>query len=263
MSTIFNIDLDILKQLIRVKFTDVRTVLLDRLINFYIWAGCTMLVSGYLMKAFGLSNDFGPFLIGGMIAAVALFEVNVNVINFVADLDGDHTIAYYLTLSTHTVTVLCSHIFYYATIGTILGVAVLPLAKIILYDRLNLFAIAWPKLLFFIILINLFCATITLWLSALIGSMKKIGVLWTRIICPLWLLGGFQFSWISVHSVAPKLSYILLLNPVIYMSEGIRAALLNKNDTIPFWICCVVLFGIWVGIAFLAYKALKKQLDFV
>lgn len=263
MSIIFNIDLTILKQLIRLKFADVYSVFFDRLINFYIWSTCSLIVSGYLLKSFGISNDFGPFLLGGMIAAVALFELNVNVVDFVADLDGDRTIAYYLTLPTHTATVLCSHIFYYAAIGSALGIVVLPLAKLILYDRLSLFAIAWPKFILFIILINLFCATATLLLSALIGSMKKIGVLWTRIICPLWLLGGFQFSWNSIHSSTPKLSYLLLFNPVIYMSEGVRAALLNQNDTIPFGICCGVIIVAWIITFFLAYKALKKRLDFV
>lgn len=257
------IDLDILKQLILLKFTNLRKILFDKFINFYIWAGITMFVSGYMLQAFGLADDFGAFQLGGILACVGLFELYGNAVTFVSDLEGDRTIAYYLTLPTHTVTVLCSHIFYYTTIGTIMSIATLPLAKLILWNKLNLLAIAWPKLLFFILLINIFCATATLLLSSFVPSMDKFDILWTRFIFPLWILGGFQFSWYSVHSTAPKLSYLLLLNPIIYMSEGIRAALLGQDGAINFWICCTVLLVMFIGVAFWSFKALKKRLDFV
>jgi ABC-2 type transport system permease protein len=260
---IFQIDLAILKQLVRLKFTNVRQVLFDKFINFYIWAGITMFVSGYLLQAFGLVDDFGVFQLGGILACVGLFELYGNAVTFVSDLECDRTIAYYLTLPTHTATVLCSHIFYYATIGTVMSIATLPLAKLILWNKLSLLAIAWPSLLFFIVLINIFCATATLLLSAFVPSMDKFDILWTRIIFPLWVLGGFQFSWHSVHSTAPKLSYILLLNPITYMSEGVRAALLGQNCALPYWICCAVLSGMFIGVAIWSFKALKKRLDFV
>jgi ABC-2 type transport system permease protein len=260
---IFNIDFDIFKQLVQLKFTNVRQVLFDKFINFYIWAGCSMLVSGYLMQSFGLKADFGPFQLGGILASVGIFELYGNAVTFVSDLEGDCTIAYYLTLPTHTATVLCSHIFYYATIGTVMSIATLPLAKLILWNKLSLLAIAWPNLLFFIMLINIFCATTTLLLSAFIPSMDKFDILWVRIMFPLWFLGGFQFSWNSVHLTAPILSYLLLLNPITYMSEGVRAALLGQNGSINFWICCVVLLMMFIGVAFWSYKALKKRLDFV
>ncbi|MFH1254528.1 MAG: hypothetical protein V1646_03795 [bacterium] len=262
MSMIF-IDLYILKQLILLKFTNIRHVLFDKFINFYIWAGVTMFVSGYLLQAFGLTNDFGPFQLGGILACTGMFELYGNAVTFVSDLEGDRSISYYLTLPTHTATVLCSHIFNYATISTVMTIATIPLAKLILWNQLNLLAISWPKLLFFILLINVFCATATLLLSAFIPSMDKFDILWTRIIFPLWILGGFQFSWYSVHSTAPKLSYILLLNPILYMSEGIRAALLGQEGTINFWICSVVLIVMWIGVGFWSFKALKKRLDFV
>jgi len=257
------IDLCVLKQLMCVKFVNARRVFIDKFFNFSIWAGCTLLVTGYLMKSFGLTDDFGPFQLGGILAGVGIFELYGNAVTFVSDLEGDRAIAYYLTLPTHTITVLCSHILYYASISIVMSLATLPLAKLILWNNLKLLAISWPRLLFFIVLINLFCATATLLLSAIIPSMDKFDILWVRIMFPLWFLGGFQFSWYSVNQTAPKFSYLLLLNPFLYMAEGIRAALLNKNDTIPFWICCAVLIIAWIGVGLCAYKTLKKRLDFV
>jgi ABC-2 type transport system permease protein len=263
MSMIFQMDFDILKQLIRIKFVNARQVLFDKFLNFYIWAGCSMLVAGYLMQSFGTSESFGPFQLGGIIASVGIFELYSNAVTFVSDLEGDRTIAYYLTLPTHTATVLCSHVFYYATIGVLMSFASLPLAKLILWNRFDLGAISWVKLLFFVVLINLFCATSTLLASALIPSMDKFDILWTRVMFPLWFLGGYAFPWNAVYSRSPGLSYILLLNPIIYMSEGMRATLLGQEGSMNFWVCCLVLTIMWAGIAFWSYKALKKRLDFV
>ena len=263
MSMIFQIDFDILKQLMLLKCTNIRQVLFDKFVNFYIWAGCSIIVAGYLMQSFGTSERFGAFQLGGIIASVGIFELYGNAVTFVSDLEGDRTISYYLTLPTHTATVLCSHIFYYATIGTLMSFASLPLAKLILWNRLDLAAISWIKLLFFTVLINLFCATATLLVSALIPSMDKFDILWTRVMFPLWFLGGYAFSWYSVYATAPKLSYLILFNPIIYMAEGIRVALLGQECSINFWICCGVLLIMWAGIGFWSHKALKKRLDFV
>ena len=93
--------------------------------------------------------------------------------------------------------------------------------------------------------------------------MDKFDILWVRIVFPLWFLGGFEFSWNSVHLIAPKLSYLLLLNPIIYMTEGVRAALLGQDGMISFWICCLVLSVMFVGVGYWSFKALKKRLDFV
>ena len=264
MSMIFQIDLDIFKQLMRLKFTNIRRVLFDKFINFYIWAGCSMLVSGYLMQSFGTSDSFGSFQLGGIIASVGIFELYGNAVTFVSDLEGDRTIAYYLTLPTHTATVLCSHIFYYATIGTLMSFAIVTAGKTNFVESGWIyFAISWIKLLFFVVLINTFCATATLLVSALIPSMDKFDILWTRVMFPMWFLGGYAFSWYAVYSTAPKLSYIMLLNPIIYMSEGMRAALLGQEGTMNFWVCCAILLLMFIGVGFLSYKALKKRLDFV
>jgi ABC-2 type transport system permease protein len=222
-----------------------------------------MLVAGYLMQSFGMSDKFGVFQFAGIMASGGIFELYGNAATMVADFEHDQTIAYYLTLPTHTITVLCSHVLYNTIVGSVMALFLLPLAKIILWNQLNLFNIAWLKFIFFLALLNLVCATASLLVAALVPSMDKFDMLWTRIIFPLWFLGGFQFSWYSINLMAPKLSYFMLLNPVMYMTEGMRAAVLGQEGSINFWINCLVLLIMLVSVAFWAFKALKKRLDFV
>ncbi len=119
-------------------------------------------------------------------------------------------------------------------IGIIMGMLLLPLAKVILGAQFVLANVSWVSLIAFLTLINLVCATATLMLSALIPSMDKLDILWVRFIFPLWISGGFQFSWLSVHTTIPWLSYVMLANPITYTTEGVRAALLGQGDTPPF-----------------------------
>ncbi|MFA5075148.1 MAG: ABC transporter permease [Candidatus Babeliales bacterium] len=263
MKNIFQFNSYIFKQLMFTKFTNLKSTIKDKFINFYIWAASTIFVTGYIMQAFGLSNDFGAFQLGGVLASVGLFELYTNAVTFVSDLEGDRSIDYYLTLPTSVFTVFCSYIIYYAFISSIMGILLLPLAKAILLDRFVLANVAWFKLLFFTILINLVCATATLLLSALIPAMDKFDILWTRFIFPLWYFGGFQYSWFSLNEKVPWLSYIMLINPMTYATEGMRAALLGQEGYLPFWFCCLVLIIMWIFIGIWAFKVLKKRLDFV
>ncbi|MBU4270092.1 ABC transporter permease [Candidatus Dependentiae bacterium] len=263
MSMLFQVDMNVLKQLLSLKFTNIRKVLFDKFINYYIWASCTMFVSGYLMQSFGLSEKFGVFQFAGIIASGAIFEIYGTAAKMVADFEHDQIIAYYLTLPTHTATVLCSNVLYNTIVGSVMAIFLLPLAKLILWSQLNFFAIAWTKFLFLLVLVNLVCSTASLLVAALIPSMDKFEMLWVRIIFPLWFLGGFQFSWDSVHAVAPKVSYFMLLNPIFYMTEGMRAVMLGQNGSINFWVCSLVLLITLIIMSIWSFKMLKKRLDFV
>lgn len=253
----------VFKQLLRLKFINMRTILFDKLINLAFWVVCTLFVMGYLLQAFGLAGNYGAFQFGGILAGVGLFELYGNAIGFVADLKNDRTIAYYLSLPASACTVLMAYICYYAIIGSLMSYMIIPMAKIMLWNQLSLVAISWHKLIFFTILINGLYATATLLLAALVQSMDKFSNIWSRVIFPFWMLGGFQFSWAATLTVAPTIAYMLLLNPVIYTTEGIRAALLGQEGYISWFACSGILLCLWALVAVLAYKALKKRLDFV
>ena len=93
--------------------------------------------------------------------------------------------------------------------------------------------------------------------------MERIETVWTRFIFPLWFLGGFQFSWQIVYGISKPLSYVMLANPVTYVMEGLRAATLGQAGYIHFWICVGMLCAFSIATGTLAYRGLKKRLDFV
>lgn len=263
MSKFFMFNVDIFRQLLRAKFTNVRSALTEKIINIYIWAGCTLFVTGYLMQSFGLAQGFGLFQFAGILAAVGLFECYDNTATLVADFEGDRTIAYYLTLPSSVATVLLGYICSYVMMSMSMSLALLPLGKLILWNQFNLASVSWGKLLVFMIVINFAYAIITFVLAAHFPAVDKLGIVWCRVIFPLWFLGGFQFSWAATNATAPLVSYVMLFNPVTYATEGIRAALLGQGGYLPFWLCFFVMIVLCFATSWWAFKALKKRLDLV
>jgi len=254
---------DIFWQLLRAKAANILTKLTNTFIDYYIWAGCTLFVSGHVLQAFGLSQEYGVFQFSAILSAVGLFNLYSNAITIVSDLEGDRSIDFYLSLPTTALTVLASNIAYYTFISFTTGVLLFPLAKLILEGTFVLANVSWLSVAFFMLLTNVLFATLTFLIAALVPSMDKFDIIWVRFIFPLWFLGGFQFSWYAVYAKVPWLAYAMLLNPITYATEGMRVAVLGQEGYLPFWVSSLVLMVLLLVVARWSYVAFKKRLDFV
>src|SRR5690606_15192367 len=166
----------------------------DMVINLYIWVFGSLVIMGYIMQFFGLAPDYGCFQLASIIGTVGLFEVYCNVTKHVMDFVGDRTISYYLTLPVKPWVVLGSFVAFYALIGTLLSLLVLPFGKIILYNRFDLTQVSLVKSMIIVTLSNIFFGVFTLLVVTYVGTMSKVRNVWSRFIFPLWILGAFQFS---------------------------------------------------------------------
>lgn len=250
-------------KLVGMRLLIIRQQLFDKVFNLYIWGFCTLVIMGHVMQAFGLSGNFGIFQLAGVIATAGLFEMYGNVAMTIMDFEGDRSIEYYLTLPTTPSVILASTACAYAIMGTTLSFIVIPLGKVIFWNSFDLTAVAWLKLAGVVTIANIFYGMLTQAVAAHVGSMRKMGNVWARFIFPLWFLGGFQFSWKAMNKLSEAISYVLLVNPITYIMEGTRAAVIGQADFLSWWACIGALslfsFGCW----FYAYYKMKKLLDFV
>jgi ABC-2 type transport system permease protein len=240
-----------------------KRIFLGKIIDRFVWVTTYIIVMTYIMPSFGLTKSFGPFLLAGLICSIGLLETYSGAAVLVADLDGDRTISYYLTLPIPSWLIFVRLIIYYAVYYGALAVFILPFGNLLLPESINLAAISWPRFGLIFLLMNILHGTIVLWAASNIKNMATLGKIWSRVLHPAWFLGCFQFSWHMLYALWPKVAYLLLLNPVVYTMEGMRSALLGADGYIPFWICCVVLT---ISIVLLTYNAItrfKKRLDFV
>lgn len=254
--------LNICKNIVYADLLTFRYTLLDKCIDVGIWVILTMVVTSYIMPYFGLHN-FGVFQLGGILAAIGLFELYASAVELVVDFEGNRTINYILTLPIPSWMAIVSKGVYYFIVYTTLTLCMFPIGKLSLWHQLDLTQINYFKFFISIITQNIFYACFVLWCSSIIPHMNAFGSVWARYIFPMWFMGGFQFSWISLHQVMPFISYINLLNPMIYITEMIRVSLLGQADYINFWLSLMAILVFSAICLAVGIRNLKRRLDFV
>ncbi|HSC25472.1 MAG TPA: hypothetical protein VLB80_04635 [Candidatus Babeliales bacterium] len=254
---------DIFYKLVATNFYIARQQLFNQFINLCIWGFCQLVVMGYLMQSFGLASSFGAFQLATVIGTVGLFEVYGNTVKSIMDFEGDRSIGYYLTLPASSTVVLLSMVCSYALVGILLSCAMFLFNALIFSTSFNIANISCIKFAVIIVLANIFYGVFTIAVTAHVGSMAKIRNAWSRFIFPLWFMGGFQFSWASMYKLSAPLAYALLCNPIIFIMEGVRAALLGAEGCLPWEVCCIALCSFTIVLWFYAHYKMKKLLDFV
>jgi hypothetical protein len=254
---------DIFYQLVATNLCIAREHIFSQIINLYIWTSCTLIIMGYIMQNFGLATNYGCFQFASIVGVVGLFEVYNAAARTIMDIDNDRTISYYLTLPARPTIVFAATVCSYAIIGLLLTMAVLPLGKLLFYNSFNFAQVSWIKFVITAVLANIFFGIFMIVVVAQVGTISKMRNVWSRFIWPLWVLGCYQFSWKAVYAVSAPFAYFLLCNPVLYVMEGMRGALLTHFDSLPWGLCIAGLcFFIMVGWQYAYYK-MQRLLDFV
>lgn len=235
----------------------------SKVIDISIWITCSLFVNAYLLPKFGIAPEFGMITFGGMLASAGIFEGYNSIITLVGDLSGDKITYYYATLPLPSWLMLSRMILSNACLYTLLALSFLPFGKLLLWSTFDLSLVNWFHFALIMVVANLFYGAFTLFTTSFIGGFYQMGSVWSRFIFPLWFLGGFCFSWQSLYQTSQPLAYVSLLNPIIYISEGYRSALMGPEGWLNFWLClgATALFGIaagWIGI-----RRLKRRCDFI
>lgn len=251
------------RELIRSDLEVFKQNIFDKIIDLTIWVVLTIVVTGYVMPYFGLAADFGVFQLGGVLAATGLFELYGNVVELVSDFEGDRVIDYNVTLPIPSWLALLSKSAYYFVIYVTLALVMFPVGKLCLWQQLDLTQICYPKLVVALLFQSMFYACFVLGVASITANMTKLGTVWSRFIFPLWFMGGFQFSWMALHQVMPVVAYVNLLNPIIYITEAVRVALLGQSGFINFWLCLLAITLFSAISLYSGMHVVKKRLDFV
>lgn len=251
------------KELVRADLLIFKQTFWDKFIDVTIWITLSLVVTGYILPYFGLAADFGVFQLGGMIAAAGLFELYGNVVDLVSDFQGDRIINYGLTLPIPSWMAIVSKAFYYFIVYVIISTLMVPIGKLCLWHQFDLTQVSYFKLALAIIFQSMFYACFVLFPSSIVKNMTQIGIVWARFIFPMWFMGGFQFSWVALHKMLPSVAYVILFNPMMYITEAVRIALLGQEGYINFWLCLLAITCFSALFLFLSLQDLKKKLDYV
>lgn len=107
---------------------------------------------------------------------------------------------------------------------------------------------AWPGVLFILVLGSATGAGIGLMLGTVV-SPERISVTFSLVLAPLTFTGSVQYPWFSLGHVK-WFQVISAINPLTYVSEGLRAVTLPGLRSVPLWTdALVLLFAMMVAAA--------------
>jgi ABC-2 type transport system permease protein len=113
--------------------------------------------------------------------------------------------------------------------------------------------------LFAVILV--FSSLLTSALGLLLGTImdpRKMQMLFAVILLPATMLGCVYYPWSALHHIE-WLQILVLINPMVYMSEGLRAVLTPELGHMPLWGVLLALIGGTVVFGYLGTRTFTKR----
>ncbi len=106
----------------------------------------------------------------------------------------------------------------------------------------------WPLLALILVAASMLTAALGLLLGTLMDP-RKMQMLFAVILLPATMLGCVYYPWSALHHIR-WLQIAVLFNPMVYMSEGLRAVLTPGVGHLAMWAILLVLIG---GAALIGY----------
>jgi len=244
-------------------FVYFKEIYLGDLLDNMIWAGTFMFIMAYVLPQVGLSATYGAFFAVSTIVSVAFWDTWNTTTQFIGDLDGARTIEYYITLPIPAWLYFVKQICYFAIRAGALSLAIVPVAKIILWNQFSFDHISIMQTLFIYIGTLFFCAVMSLVMASMVKDINNLGHVGIRTLFPMFSLGGTQYSWLTMYALSPWFAYVSLANPLLYATEGMHAAMLGQEGYLSFWLCVIMVVAFSFVIGWWSIVRMKRRLDCV
>ncbi|HEY2695731.1 MAG TPA: ABC transporter permease [Pseudonocardiaceae bacterium] len=214
-------------------------VIVQPLLLFFVF-GKVLGVAGYT------SGDFGATLLPGVMALNALLvSLQNTAMPLIMDFSWSGEIEDRLLAPLPGPLVAVAKIVFGTLCGLFAGLVMAPIGFLVLGTS-GWPLSAWPGALLILLLGSATGAGIGLVLGTVV-STERISITFAIVLAPVTFTGSVQYPWSSLSHIR-WFQMISALNPLTYVSEGLRAVTLPGTASIPLWIDVLVLVGA-VGIA--------------
>jgi ABC-2 type transport system permease protein len=127
--------------------------------------------------------------------------------------------------------------------SVVAAAVVFPLAYYVPSTKVDAHVTSWPFLIAVVVLASLLSGALGLTIGTLVPP-KQIGLIFGVVVMPITFLGCVYYPWAALR-FNPALQYGVLVNPIVYISEGLRAALTpalgHMNEAAILLMLCVFL----------------------
>jgi ABC-type polysaccharide/polyol phosphate export permease len=203
------------------------------------------------------STTMGTMLFCGNIIVILMVITYRQTINLLFDLESHKYVEYQITVLNPRLVIvqriLTSTLFTWLFLLPFFPVAYLAVGS----KYLQFSAISWLALAGVLFISALCCSAYHQCAAILLPSSDYIGTMWTRVNYILISLGGFWIPLKTMFGYSRVLGTISLLNPLVYVTEGIRQSILGSTEFLSLSVCCttlLVMTALFIGICWHQFK---------
>ncbi|MEO7217780.1 MAG: ABC transporter permease [Gemmatimonadaceae bacterium] len=192
-----------------------------------------VVVFGYLLPKMGfMQSDYQATLLPGILALSLMISSTQSVtLPMVTEFGWTNEIEDRLLAPISVDLVAVEKIVNAMIQGIIAAVVVLPIARLVMGPVAGFTFSHVPQLVVVVVLSASTASAFGLLLGVLINP-QQIGFMFSLIITPMIFFGCTYYPWAGLD-VLPWLKYAVLINPLVYVSEGLRAALTPSMPHMP------------------------------
>jgi ABC-2 type transport system permease protein len=218
-----------------------------------------VIVFGFLLPRMGLvPRAFTTTMIPGILAlSLAMSAIQSVALPMVADFGYTKEIEDRLLAPISTDLVAVEKIVAGVLQGSIAAAFVLPIARLIMGPIPGLTFSNLGLLVLVTILSGAAFSAMGLFLGTAIAP-QQIGLMFSVILAPMIMFGCTYYPWVGLERV-PAMKYVVLINPLVYVSEGMRAALTPTIPHMPIAAMLTALVVIAVLFLLLGLRAFRRR----
>jgi ABC-2 type transport system permease protein len=216
-------------------------------------------VFGYLLPKMGfMSSGYTAALLPGVLAvSLAMAAVQAVALPMVVDFAATREIEDRLLAPIPTWLVAVEKMVSGVLQGLVSALFVLPLARLIMGPIPGLtWAHAGEVAAVAVLAAAAFSA-----MGLVLGTAvqpQHVGMMFSLIVAPMIFFGCTYYPWRGLDAV-PVVKYAVLINPLVYASEGLRAALTPGVPHMKLWVVMVMLVLLTAGFGGLGLRAFDKR----
>ncbi|MEP6731958.1 MAG: ABC transporter permease [bacterium] len=218
-----------------------------------------LIVFGFLLPKMGfVRGGYQTALLPGILAvSLALSAIQSVALPMVQDFGWTKEIEDRLLAPVSTRVIAAEKIVAGVIQGIISALVVLPLARLIMGPIPSLtFAHAGDVLVITILGATAFSA-LGMWLGTGIAP-QQIGLMFSAIVAPMMFFGCAYYPWRGLDAV-PVMKYLVLVNPLVYVAEGMRGALTPEVPHMPLIVSMLALLVIAALFWIMGFRSFKKR----
>lgn len=180
----------------------------------------------------GGSQTFATVLVPGLVAVAIFFQgIAAVALPLAIELGGTREIEDRVMAPLPVDLVGIEKVVWSAVQSIVAAAIVFPLLLVIPAEKVSVSVASWP-ILIVVVLLGSFAAGFIGLLLGTVVKPRQIGLIFSLVVVPVTFLGCVYYPWEQLHTIR-WLQVATLVNPLVYVSEGLRAALTPDLPHMP------------------------------